>query len=205
MKTKHISYVFFGIGSLLAVAALAGPPVLPTLNPPVPSYYTCKASGSGAICRGQLVETLDQEPSGITCGTAQNPVELLMSATNTVRATRYYDTAGNLTRRFRYQRGEGTIINPVTGLTAKLTAITDLIDTFTIPGNFDAVTTQQTGPFKITLPGNGVLLLDTGRAVFDAQENVISQNGHFALLDYFNGATSEAAQLCAALGSPGTP
>jgi hypothetical protein len=206
MNRKNLAYLIFSIGAGLAAIAVAGPPVLPPLNPPTPSYYTCKATGSGAICRAQLEETLDQEPLGVVCGTSQNPVELLMSGTETARLTRYYDTAGNLTRRFTRDRFEGTIINPVTGLTAIATGLTNLIDTLVVPGNFDTVTRQQTGPFKITLPGSGVLIIDTGRVTFDAEGNVVRHNGHLALLDYFeNGNHEEAAKLCAALGSPGTP
>ena len=173
----------------------------------MPSYYTCKATGSGAICRGQLVETFDQEPTGIVCGTAQNPVELIQTGTNTLRPTRYYDTAGDLTRRFISERLEGIIINPVTRLTAKLTGVNEIIDTLAVPGNFNTVTEQQTGSaFKVTLAGSGVLLIDTGRLVFDTQENIIVHNGHLELFDYFeNGNHEEAAKLCAALGSPGTP
>ena len=204
-KRKSLALILTGCGALIAVAAIAGPPVLPPLNPPAPSYYACAATGSGAICRGQQVTPFDQEPTGIICGTAQNPVELLVSGINTLRATRYYDTAGNLARRFRYETFEGIIINPVTGLTAKATTITDLIDTFAVPGNFDTMTTQQTGPAKFMLSANGVLLLDTGRVLFDSQENVISQSGHLAVLDYFSGNPEAAAKLCAALGSPGTP
>lgn len=205
MKTKLFSYLLLGTGALLAVAAIAGPPVLPTLNPPAPSFYTCSATGSGAICRGQNVEMLDAEPTGIICGTPQNPIELLETSTSTLSATRYYDSAGNLTRRFRYTRMEGTITNPATGITAKLSGRTDLIDTLAVPGDLSTATTQQTGPAQISLPGHGVLLLDTGRIVFDPDGNAVSTSGHLALFNYFNGNTAEAARLCSALGSPGTP
>jgi len=204
-KRKSFAAILVGFGALLAVAAIAGPPVLPILNPPAPSYYTCSATGSGAICRGQQVTPADQDPTGIICGTAQDPVELVLTGTYTLRATRYYDTAGNLARRFRYESFDGIIINPVTGLMAKATMITDLIDTFAVPGDFSTVTTQQTGPGKFSLSANGVLMIDTGRVIFDSQENVVSQSGHLAVLEYFEGNPQEAAKLCAALGSPGTP
>jgi hypothetical protein len=205
MKRKSFAFLFVLTGALLAVAAIAGPPVLPSLNPPAPSYYTCKATGSGAICRAEVVEMPNQEPTGIICGDAQNSVELLLSGTDAFGLTRYYDAAGNLTRRVHFERLEGTLINPLTGLTAIATTSSTIIDTLAIPGNLDTMTTQQTGPFKITLPGNGVLLIDTGRVIFDAEGDVVSHNGHLALFDYFNGNPEAAAKLCAALGSPGTP
>ena len=206
MKRKLIAFTFVGVGALLAVAAIAGPPVLPNLNPPPPDYYTCNATGSGAICRAKLAETFNQEPTGIICGTAQNPVELLLNLTAVARLTRYYDAAGNLTRRFISERDEGTIINPATNLAATLTESTTTIDTLAVPGNFDTLTTQVTGRlFKITLPGSGVLLLDSGRAVFDSEGNFIGRSGHLGIDDYFAGNHEAAAKLCAALGSPGTP
>jgi hypothetical protein len=206
MKRKLLTSMFIGSGVLLAIAAIAGPPVLPTLNPPAPSYYTCKATGSGALCRAQTVETLNQEPFGVVCGTAQNPVELLISGTDAFRLTRYYDTGGNLARRFRHEHFEGTLLNPVTGLTARLTAAANFTDTLAVPGNFDTVTTQLTGVItKIALPGSGVLLMDAGRIILDAQENVVKATGNLALEDYFSGNPEEAAKLCVALGSPGTP
>lgn len=206
MKTKPVPYLLLSIGTLLAVAALAGPPVLPTLNPPVPSYYTCDATGSGAICRGQLVETVNQEPSGIVCGTASNPVELLFSGADAFALTRYYDTNGNLTRRVRHEQFGGTLLNPVTGLSAKLTASDNLIDTLAVPGNFDTTTLQLTGAlFQVVLPGGGMLILDAGRLRLDAQENLLSGSGNLALDAYFSGNREAAAKLCSALGSPGTP
>lgn len=200
---RVLSILFLIVGGGLAVIAVAGPPVLPPLNPPPPSFEVCKPS-SGAICRGETGFTLDQEPTGIICGTAQNPVELLESGTDVTRATRYYDAAGNLTRRVEDFDFEGTIINPVTGLTAKLKSITDIVDTLSVPGDFSSATERQTGPFQITMPGHGVLLLDTGRIFFDVEGDLVL-NGHHALFDYFNGDSEAVAELCSALGSPGTP
>lgn len=206
MKKKYLASLFIGSGALLAVAAIAGPPILQNLNPPPADYYTCKATGSGAICRGQVVETVNQEPSGIICGTAQNPVELLQSFTNTLALTRYYDTAGDLTRRFRKERSEGVMINPVTGLSANYTWVLEYIDTLAVPGNFETVTTQQGGQVKIALPGSGVLTMDAGRVIYDAEGDILSSVGRHDLDDYFlNGNHEAMAQLCAALGSPGTP
>jgi hypothetical protein len=206
MKTKTIAFILFTVGCGVAIMAVAGPPVLPPLNPPAPPYETCKPVGSGAICRGEVGDTFDQEPTGIVCGTAQMPVELLQSGTQSARAVRYYDRDGNLTRRTINEDIEGTIINPVTGLSAKLTIVTDLVDTFAVPGDFNSVTEKQTGPLKISLPGSGVLFLDTGPVIFDPQGDIVKQSGHnHDFIDYFTGHPEAAAVLCTALGSPGTP
>ena len=206
MKTKPIASTLLALAALLAVAAVAGPPVLPTLNPQPPSYYSCEATGSGAICRGILTETPANLPFGIMCGTAQNPVELLVSGTDTFRLTRYYDSAGNLARRSRHEDFRGVIVNPVTGLSATTLQISNFSDVFAIPGDFGSVTTQLTGlTFTIRLPGSGVLTLDAGRIALDAEENLLGETGRHDLDEYFSGNREVVAKLCAALGSPGTP
>ena len=206
MKTKTIAYVIFSIGTLLAVAAIAGPPVLPPLNPPPPSFETCTATGSGAICRGSRVDTVADVPVGFVCGTADNPIELLLSGTDSFRFTRYYNTAGNFARRFTREDFQGIIFNPVTGLSATVTQNATFTDLFAVPGDLSTSSTQLTGAFlKISLPGSGVLFLDAGRTILDAEGNVISESGHHDFGAYLNGDHSVAEQLCAALGTPGTP
>ena len=205
MKTKPIAYVFLGLGALLAVAAVAGPPVLPNLNPPPAPDYTCKATGDGAICRVSRVSPAEGDPSGFVCGTAENPVELLLYGTDSFRITRYYNRAGNLTRRFQNEDFQAKIVNPITGISATITQNTTFMDTLATPGDFSSVTTQFTGVEKIVLPGSGVLLLDAGRFILDADDNIVSHNGRHDYETYFGGDTSVAAQLCEALGTSGTP
>lgn len=206
MKRKFLAFVLLGLGTLLAGAAIAGRPILPTLNPPPPPFETCKATGSGAICTGNRVDTISDAPLGIVCGTADNPVELLFSGTDSFRFTRYYDKAGNFTRRLTHEDFQGFVYNPVTGLSANASQLSNFIDTFAVPGDINTATAQMTGVIKFSLQSNGVLLLDAGRIVFDAQDNIVSASGrHDLFVTYFNGNPSVAAQLCEALGSPGTP
>src|SRR5690242_14039369 len=62
-----------------ASQAYADPPSLPPLNPPPPAFETCRATGNGAICEGTRQLTDDPAPTGILCGTANNPIELIAS------------------------------------------------------------------------------------------------------------------------------
>lgn len=206
MKRKSFAFLLLGFGVLLGGAAIAGRPTLPVLNPPPPPYETCKATGSGAICTGNRVDSISDAPLGIVCGTAENPVELVFSGTDSFRFTRYYDRAGNFTRRVTHEDFQGFVINPVTGLSANLTQVSNFIDTFAVPGDTTTSTEQMTGVIKFSLPGSGVLFLDAGRIVFDSQDNIVSASGrHDLFVTYFNGNTAVAAQLCDAVGSPGTP
>jgi hypothetical protein len=203
---------FFAISTVawLAVlgdaAALAAPPVLPPLTPPPPSFETCRATGNGAICEGSVVFGPDSGPSGMICGTAANPVELIISGQDSWRVTRYYDSAGNLTREVIHEHAVGILTNPVTGRTATATQIAAIINTLAVPGDFATVTFQQTGVVKFYLPGGGVLLRDVGRDVIVlASGNDIASSGQHQLGAYFSGDHSVLEPLCAALGTPGAP
>jgi hypothetical protein len=197
---------FLAVSAVMPVSqALANPPNLPPLTPPPPPYYTCQPTGHGAICRADRVDQLEQIPSGLLCGTAANPVELLLSGTDNFALTRYYNTDGNQTRRTVHEHFDATILNPATGLTALTTQIAEFVDTFAVPGDPATVTFQQTGVVKFYLPGSGVLLRDVGRAVIGPDGNDVFDSGQHQLGAYFGGDHSVLASLCATLGSPGTP
>jgi hypothetical protein len=142
----------------------------------------------------------------VFCGPAEHPVELLVEqGTDSVQLTRYYNTAGNLTRRFRHEEWQATVLNPATGLTAPTTQIAQFIATLAVPGDFSTATEQLTGAGRIYLPGGGVLMREMGREVVGPDGNDLFLSGQHQLNEYFNGDHSVLAPLCAALGSPGTP
>lgn len=141
-ETKITSYSLIGFGVSLAVAAIAGPPVLPTLNPPVAPDYSCSATGDGAICKVDRVFPFNGDGSGFFCGTADQPVELVVYGTDEYFTTRYYNRVGDLTRRVRQ---ETTIQNLVIGLLANVSQNTTFTDTVTVPGDFSSVTTTSGG------------------------------------------------------------
>src|SRR5690348_11909908 len=108
-----------GLALLLPAAAFADPPTIPPLTPPAPPWLTCRATGGGPICRGEQHFVYPPAPSGLVCGTAAHPVELLIDGADNFRITRYYDTAGSVTGRFVHEDFAGTVYNPETGLTAQ--------------------------------------------------------------------------------------
>ena len=190
-----------------AASTLAAPPTLPTLNTPpsIPAWLTCKATGEGAICSGTTVLNSDG-PSSLFCGSTANPIELLLVDSHTnVSLIRFYDADGNFFRRHRGEQTEGTILNPVTGLTVLTTQIAEFSSSFGTPGDFDTATNTQRGVVKFYLPGAGVLLIDVGRAVIRDDGTLVDESGQHQLDQYFGGDTSVLEPVCEALGSPGTP
>jgi hypothetical protein len=199
--------VTISVGLVLSTAATASAaaPQLPPLNPPAPDFLRCAATGSGAICTGKTIETSDVSPSGLLCGTTTDHIELLFENSETdIGVIRFYNQAGDLTSRLRREMGTGTVLNPVTGLTAVSTQVGEFTSILATPGDFDTATETQRGVVKFYLPGAGVLFIDVGRAVIPPDGNGTDTRQH-PFDQYFNGGTSVLEALCEALGSPGTP
>ena len=57
---------FFAHAPLTSAAGGQGP--TPTLNPPPPSFVSCKAVGNGTICMGDLTFHEYNVDTGVTCG-----------------------------------------------------------------------------------------------------------------------------------------
>ena len=190
-----------------AASTLAAPPTMPTLNPPAPAWLTCMPTGGGVICSGTTILTSEgPSPSGLFCGSASNPIELLFVDGHTnVRLIRFYDEDGNFVGRHRLEQTEATVLNPVTGLTVVTSQIAVFSSSFGTPGDFDTETATQRGVVKFYLPGAGLLLIDVGRVVIPNNESPLSETGQHQLDQYFGGDASVLEPVCEALGSPGTP
>ena len=102
--------------------------------------------------------------------------------------TTFFDQAGNPVRAQVHVHYDGTFTNSVTGLTlrdpARLPITVDLQDG----------SVAETGLFYgITVPGEGIAVLDAGRIVFDADGNVLFVGGPHQFLE------GGEALICAAL------
>jgi hypothetical protein len=182
---------------VLAIVAFAAAPVSlaagidpGTLNPVPPDFYSCSATGSGAICRAHTVEPYENEPTGIFCG----DVEILDSGVRDVRATRWYDGDGNLTRRFRtFQFRDAHLSNPATGRTLPYSQHNADDEDLGIPGDLASATLSSSGHLSINAPGFGPVLVDTGHIVVSPEGDVLAASGVSRL---------DVDDLCSALGSP---
>lgn len=94
------------------------------------------------------------------------------------RVTTFFDNDGNPVRVQVHVTYNGTLINSVIGLTLRdpshLTLMADLQE---------GTTTHMGLAFAITVPGEGIVVLDAGKLVFDAEGNVIFEGGSHDFLD----------------------
>ena len=105
-----------------------------------------------------------------------------------VRVTTFFDNAGNPIQVQVHSNFNGILTNSVTGRTLR------------DPGHFTILLDLQEGTttfvglvFGITVPGEGIAVLDAGKVVFDAEGNVIFEGGPHQFLH------EGPALICAAL------
>ena len=117
---------------------------------------------SRARAAGPLIEefdfVVDQEPAG-NCG----DFHIVADGTGRVRITTFFDRDGNPIRVAFHGRYKGTLTNSVTGAS--------LLDAPSVANiTFDLINGTQTNIgafFTVTLPGQGTILIEAGRIVFD--------------------------------------
>lgn len=198
LRARRFALVRIAIGAMLAVGVLpigvsAAPSVVP-LNPEPPDFYSCRVVGDGTICRAHTVEPYADEPTGIVCGSGGVAVELLDSGVRDVRATRWYDGDGNLTRRLRtFLFRDAHLTNPATGRTLDYSQHNTDDELLAVPGDLDSVTWTGHGHVSITAPGFGAVWLEAGRAIVGPDGEIDALSGVSRL---------RADDLCAALGTP---
>jgi hypothetical protein len=185
----------------IAQAAQAGQPTTQPLNPPPPSFETCKTVGNGVICDGSRVETYAND-SGAACGSGADSFDPTDHGLDYQHAIRFYDTNGDLLKRVIYDHDVGAFSNPLTGASVPYNQHLTTTDVLAVPSEFGSATETTTGSVNFTVPGMGAVLLNAGRTVFDPNGNLDFSAGPQSFVDYFvNGNTSAVDQLCTALGA----
>jgi hypothetical protein len=187
---------------VIAAPAAARQPVAQQLTPQPPDFYTCSATGGGTICRATTSDPYEFEPTGIFCGTGAGAFEVLDSGGHIVRATRWYDTNGNLTRRQRVGDFPGArFSNPLNGVSIGYQQHNTDWDVLAVPGDFSSSTWSGHGVLSMTAPGYGRVILEAGVIKVAPGDIVEHQAGPSDLSDYYGGDASAVAKLCAALGA----
>jgi hypothetical protein len=185
-------------------SAHAGQPVTQTLNPPPPSFEPCKAVGTGTICFGSRIVTVNDD-AGTVCGDGAEAFDIVLDATVHQTASRTYDRDGNMTERFIQDTyRSGRFVNSVTGASLPFTGHDTVTDALAIPADFGSATETIVGEVIVTLPHAGTVYLTAGRNVTAVADGTVDfQAGPGALIEWFvNGGTPEApSELCSALGS----
>jgi hypothetical protein len=180
-----------GAVSWTATPASAGALVDPNTLQPVPPNAVCRADGPQVICDTFLEETLTNEPIfDLPCGTVYE--------TSYYRGdgTRFY-VNGLLVKRHVAASLDGTwSLSPTgAGTTLKETGNFSTDSYWPVPGSGGddtAVLTQHGSNFKISAPGAGVIIQDSGTWYPDGE--------HHGLLRGLPSPETEAA-LCAAFGA----
>jgi hypothetical protein len=166
------------------------------LNPPPPPGSTCQSAGNGTICRASFPFLTPAFDTGLSCA----GFEVLESDAGTQVFTGYYDSSGNAIKWvFHFNQnaddGNNQLVNSVNGSSVPFdehfTATASQFDP--VSGTFGVVT--QTGlALRVALPGQGLVLQDVGKVVFDPDSGtLIEQHGSY---DTFSG---DIQNLCAAL------
>jgi hypothetical protein len=180
-----------------AVAAPAqGAVDLDDLNPPPPDFYTCTATGSGAVCHGTTVGGHEGEGDG----SCPQGFDILEDAFHYQTAKRVYNRDGDLVERVLHDRWphdpRNIIYNSVTGKSVPYWGSGTERDTFTVPGDFDSMVARTSGNgYTVTVPGAGLLIKDAGRLDFGSDGGVTEMRGPKMLF------LGETEKLCAALAS----
>lgn len=177
--------------SWTTTSASAGAIVDPTTLQPVPPNAVCRADGSYVICDTFVDETLVNEPIfDLPCGTVYE------TSSYHGAGTRWY-VDGLLVKRHVAANLDGTWgLSPTgTETTLKETANFSTDSYWPVPGSGGdetAVSTNHGSNFKISAPGAGVIIQDSGTIYPDGE--------HRGLLRGLP-SPETAAALCAAFGS----
>ena len=140
-----------------------------------------------------VIQTFHDEGSFAFAGPCPNGVTLVATFTEDVRVTTFFDEAGDPVREQIKVDFVGVVTNPATGESAENpshhTIIVDLVE---------GTVTEVGLVFKATVPGEGAVILDLGRVVFDAAGDVIFEAGPHDVLNTA-GPHPVRALYCAAL------
>ena len=203
MKHFHFTCTLVVLLLILVASAFVAvhPATAQSLNPPPPSFETCKTVGNGTICQGKRTFSYGPDDTGIVCGSGVNAFDIYDSATNNQDASRSYDQNGNLTRRVIHEAYSfGQFSNPLTGAVVPYTQHDNITDVLAVPGDFSSATETFTGE-QIVKPAHGAPVnLNAGIFVTAPDGTIEFRAGPQNFLDYFvNGDTSAIQKRCAAL------
>ena len=125
--------------------AAAGQPVTQALTPPPPSFETCTTVGNGVICEGARTLSYGPDDTGIACGSGASAFDIFDQGVHNQHAIRFYNAAGNLTKRVIYDQYFSQFSNLLTSAAVPYTQRNTTTDILAVPGDFTSATETTTG------------------------------------------------------------
>jgi hypothetical protein len=193
-----------GVIVLSSAASAAGRAATDGLNPPPPTFLTCKAVGEETTCSGTRLRIVEPVDTGIVCGSGTDAFDIFDQGEEHQRLTRRYDREGNLTRQDNDERWTSARwSNPLTGATVPYTQTNKITTVLAVPGDFGSATETTVGEIIFTNPETGKKVLrNVGRTVIGSDGTIDFRSGQQQFLDAFvDGDMSVFDDLCAALAS----
>lgn len=194
-----------GAGALAALAcasaAHAAQPSSQQLTPSPPPWYSCQPVGNGTVCQGSHTEVVAPYDTGIACGSDEDAFTIFDSGVPTLRATRYYDADGNLTRRVVHESDlDGRFTNPLTGAAVAYTQTVTIADELSLPGDLGSATETNVGENLYRDADHRIVFRSVGRFVTSPNGDIEFRSGKQDFLDVFvNGDPTALERLCSAL------
>ena len=189
-STRFMMVVLAFILAVAPLSAVFAAQMIPTLTPPIPpnaQNVHCSTSDNGTVCH--WTASFGTPSTGVPYGyVACNGASVIVNLQGEMRVNAFYNEMGQLELLKRHISYSGTLSSPVTGISVphegNATLTIDFLDN----------TTTITGLYHATvLPGQGVVFLDAGIVVVEADGTVSFVGGPH---DYY---LEETDQLCAAL------
>lgn len=166
------------------------------LNPEPPSPYGCTQQGGSTVCFSDTSELVAPSSAGADCGGLVAP-----QPTRRVKATRLYDSNGDLVERTQETMASGTFLcNPATGAVVRYRQHDIDTDLLATPGDLGTSTRHSVESLVASAPGHGDILVNKVRTVYAADGRVLSRTGRRDFDAYFAGDPAVVAKVRAALG-----
>jgi hypothetical protein len=190
------------LATSLAPIASAGQPIDRATLTPVPAdFYTCKATGGGAICTTVVSREYGPDETGIFCGSGASAFQVLDRGTQIIRATRWYDTNGLLTTLKRQiDFDDPHFYNPLTGKAIYYHQRNMDNGVLAVPGDLSTISDDAHGQFSINVPGYGTVVKEAGHLIWSADGELLKQAGQSDYQEYLAGDTALMDDLCQVLG-----
>lgn len=157
--------------------------VTPPLNPDF-APWSCFATGNGSTCQGAFAPSYENVQMDFSC----NGQPVYLSGSGRERMTRWHDAQGRATKthvHLDYPQDRFSLSPTGDGPFVAVRGHWNRHYTYLVPGNLSSRVMREVGAvYLVTLPGQGIVVQDTGLVVYDPDGSIRRQHGvHDVLAD----------------------